>query len=53
MKVAYLRMLPPPGQPASSGVPKVSETLLRAFETLPDLQVDAVTLVDGLAKAQV
>lgn len=53
MKVAYLSLLPPPGQPASSGVPKVSETLLRAFETLPDLQVDAVTLVDGLAKAQV
>ena len=53
MKVAYLSLLPSPGQPASSGVPKVSETLLRAFETLPDLQVDAVTLVDGLAKAQV
>ena len=53
MKVAYLSLLPPPGQPASSGVPKVSETLLRAFEDLADLQVDAVTLVDGLAKAQV
>lgn len=53
MKVAYLSLLPPPGQPASSGVPKVSETLLRAFEELPDLQVDAVTLVDGLAKAHV
>lgn len=53
MKVAYLSLLPPPGQPASSGVPKVSETLLRAFESLPDLQVDAVTLVDGLAEAQV
>ena len=53
MKVTYLSLLPPPGQPASSGVPKVSETLLRAFEDLPDLQVDAVTLVDGLAKAQV
>ena len=52
MKVAYLSLLPPPGQPASSGVPKVSETLLRAFEDLPDLHVDAVTLVDGLAKAQ-
>ena len=53
MKVAYLSLLPPPGQPASSGVPKVSETLLRAFEDLPDLQVDAVTMVDGMAKAQV
>lgn len=53
MKIAYLSMLPPPGKPASSGVPKVSETLLRAFEGLPDLQVDAVTLVDGLPKAQV
>lgn len=52
MKVAYLSLLPPPGQPASSGVPKVSETLLRAFEELPDLQVDAVTLVDGLKQAQ-
>lgn len=52
MKVAYLSLLPPPGQPASSGVPKVSETLLRAFEEMPDLQVDAVTLVDGLKQAQ-
>lgn len=52
MKVAYLSLLPPPGQPASSGVPKVSETLLRAFEELPDLHVDAVTLVDGLPQAQ-
>lgn len=53
MKITYLSLLPPPGQPASSGVPKVSETLLRAFEELPDLQVNAVTLVDGLAKVQV
>jgi len=53
VKVTYLSLLPPPGQPASSGVPKVSETLLRAFEELPDLHVDAVTLVDGLGKAQV
>jgi glycosyltransferase involved in cell wall biosynthesis len=52
VKVAYLSLLPPPGQPASSGVPKVSETLLRAFEDLPDLHVDAVTLVDGLPQAQ-
>lgn len=52
MKVAYLSLLPPPGQPASSGVPKVSETLLRAFEAMPELQVDAVTLVDGLKQAQ-
>lgn len=53
MKIAYLSLLPPPGQPASSGVPKVSETLLRAFEELPDLHVDAVTLVDGLKQAQI
>ncbi|NBV20569.1 MAG: glycosyltransferase [Proteobacteria bacterium] len=52
LKIAYLSLLPPPGQPASSGVPKVSETLLRAYEPLPDLQVDAVTLVDGLKHAQ-
>lgn len=52
MKIAYLSLLPPPGQPPSSGVPKVSETLLRAFESLPDLQVNAVTLVDGLKQPQ-
>lgn len=52
MHVAFLSLLPPPGQPASSGVPKVSETLLRAFEELQDLRVDAVTLVDGLKQAR-
>jgi len=52
MRVAYLSLLPPPGQPAASGVPKVSETLLRAFEEMPGLQVEAVTLVDGLPQAQ-
>jgi glycosyltransferase involved in cell wall biosynthesis len=48
MKIAYLSFLAPPGQPAVSGVPKVSETLLREFETLPGLEVEVVTLVDGL-----
>lgn len=48
MKVAYLSLMSPPGHAAVSGVPKVSETLLREFETLPDLQVEVVTLVDGL-----
>ena len=51
MKIAYLSLLAQPDQPAASGVPKVSETLLREFETLPNLQVEAVTLVDGLKKA--
>jgi glycosyltransferase involved in cell wall biosynthesis len=50
MRIAYLSLLAPPNQPAVSGVPKVSETLLREFETLPDLQVEAITLVDGLAQ---
>jgi glycosyltransferase involved in cell wall biosynthesis len=48
MKIAYLSLLAPPDQPAVSGVPKVSETLLREFETLPGLRVEAITLVDGL-----
>lgn len=50
MKIAYLSFLAPPGQPAVSGVPKVSETLLHEFETLPGLEVEVVTLVDGLEK---
>lgn len=48
MKVAYLSLMTPPGQPAVSGVPKVSETLLREFEGMSNLTVDVVTLVDGL-----
>jgi glycosyltransferase involved in cell wall biosynthesis len=42
----------PPGEAAVSGVPKVSETLLREFEAMPEAEVDAVTLVDGLAAEQ-
>lgn len=53
MRIAYLSLLAPPNQPAVSGVPKVSETLLREFETLPDLRVEAITLVDGLARATI
>jgi glycosyltransferase involved in cell wall biosynthesis len=48
MKIAYLSLLAPPDQHAVSGVPKVSETLLREFETLPGLRVEAITLMDGL-----
>lgn len=50
MKIAYLSLLAPPDQPAASGVLKVSETLLRQFESRSDLHVDAITLVDGLPK---
>jgi glycosyltransferase involved in cell wall biosynthesis len=53
MHVAYLSLLSPPGQPAASGVPKVSETLLGEFERMEGLEVDAVTLVDGLERAVV
>jgi glycosyltransferase involved in cell wall biosynthesis len=48
LKVAYLSVLPPPGEPASSGVYKVSETLLREYETMDGVEVHAVALVDGL-----
>ena len=50
MRIAYLSVLPPPGEPAVSGVHKVSETLLREFETFPDLEVEAVTMIDDLPK---
>ncbi len=53
MKVAYLSVLPPPGQPAVSGVYRVSQTLLRQFESMPDLEVEAITLIDGLQKETV
>ncbi len=53
MKVAYLSLLAPPGQSAISGVPKVSETLLREFEALQGLKVDAIGLIDGLDREQV
>ena len=43
-----MSLLAPPDQHAVSGVPKVSETLLREFETLPGLSVEVITLVDGL-----
>ncbi len=50
MRIAYLSILPPPGEPAVSGVHKVSETLLKEFETYPGLEVDAVTMIDDLAR---
>jgi glycosyltransferase involved in cell wall biosynthesis len=50
MKIAYMSLLASPDQHAVSGVPKVSETLLREFETLPGLSVEAITLVDGLPR---
>ncbi len=53
MKIAYLSLLAPPDQPAVSGVPKVSETLLREFESLPDLRVEAITLVDNLPEKMI
>lgn len=53
MKVAFLSVLPPPGQPAVSGVHRVSQTLLRQFESMPDLEVEAITLIDGLPKEEV
>jgi glycosyltransferase involved in cell wall biosynthesis len=49
MKISYLSLLPPPGQPAGSGVLKVSETLLREYERMEGIEVEAVTLIDGLA----
>lgn len=53
MKVTYLSLMSPPGEAAVSGVPKVSETLLAEFEAIPDMEVDAVTLVDGLAAEKI
>ncbi len=48
MKIAYLSVLPPPDKPAISGVYRVSESLLRQYEGLDDIEVEAVTLIDGL-----
>jgi glycosyltransferase involved in cell wall biosynthesis len=48
MKIAYLSILPPPGQPAGSGVLKVSETLLREYEQMDGIEVEAITQIDGL-----
>ena len=48
IKVCYLGDLPSRGCNAESGVPKVSETLLREFENFPNLEVNAVHLVDSL-----
>jgi glycosyltransferase involved in cell wall biosynthesis len=53
IKLGYLSLLPEPGQPAISGVPKVSETLLRCFESFPDLRVEAITMSSDLAKEQI
>lgn len=48
MKIAYLSLLAGPDEPAVSGVPKVSETLLGEYERIEGLEVHAVSLVDGL-----
>jgi glycosyltransferase involved in cell wall biosynthesis len=50
MKIAFLSVLPPPGQPAVSGVYRVSQTLLRQFESVPGIEVEAITLIDGLSR---
>jgi glycosyltransferase involved in cell wall biosynthesis len=50
IKVVYLSPLPASGEAAVSGVPKISQTLLRAFEKMPEIEVEAITLVDGLEK---
>ncbi len=52
MRLAYLSFMSHPGEPAVSGVPKVSETLLREFETIDHLSVDVLTLTDGLPAEQ-
>lgn len=48
MRIAYLSLLAPPGELAGSGVPKVSETLLREYETVSGIDVHALSLIDGL-----
>lgn len=48
MRIAYLSFMSHPGEPAVSGVPKVTETLVREFEKLPDISVDVLTLTDDL-----
>ncbi len=53
MKIAFLSVLPPPDQPPVSGVHRVSQTLLRQFESMPDLEVEAITLIDGLPEETV
>jgi glycosyltransferase involved in cell wall biosynthesis len=52
MRVAYLSFMSHPGEPAVSGVPKVTETLVREYERIPDIAVDVLTLTDGLAAEQ-
>lgn len=53
IKIGYLSLLPEPNQPAFSGVAKVSETLLRQFETHPDLRVEAFTMINDLPQETV
>lgn len=52
MRIAYLSFMSHPGEPAMSGVPKVTETLVREFESIPDIHVDVLTLTDGLPAAR-
>lgn len=53
MKIGYLSVLPPPGDPAVSGVFKVSQSLLRQYEDFAGIEVEAVTLIDGLERPQI
>ncbi len=48
MKICYLSLLPKYGEPAGSGVLKVSETLLKEYESIPHVEVHAISLQDGL-----
>jgi glycosyltransferase involved in cell wall biosynthesis len=48
MKICYLSLLPKFGSPAGSGVLKVSETLLKEYETIPGIEIHAISLQDGL-----
>ena len=50
MKICYLSILPKLGNPAGSGVLKVSETLLKEYESIPNVEVHAISLQDGLPK---
>jgi glycosyltransferase involved in cell wall biosynthesis len=53
MRIGYLSILAAPGEPAVSGVPKVSETLLHEFERIPGIEVEAISLIDGLDRPTV
>lgn len=48
MKVAHLSVLSPPGSAPASGVPKVAATLLKSFETIHGICIDAIARIDNL-----